>query len=192
MTPEEIAATLVAGRVAVLPTDTVYGIAAVLDRPDAVRRIFELKGRPESKPLPVLGSTVSSLRSVAEFDEEAEELAARYWPGPLTLVLRRAPGFDVDLGGDERSTVAVRVPDRPVALKVLRITGPLAVTSANRSGDQPAATAAEALAAFDGSAPVLDDGPAGGVVSTVLSLVGERTVLRVGAIPPEELGVGAG
>jgi L-threonylcarbamoyladenylate synthase len=187
MTPEEIAATLIAGRVAVLPTDTVYGIAAVLDRPDAVSRIFELKGRPGSKPLPVLGSTVSSLRSVATFDDEAEELAARYWPGPLTLVLRRAPGFDVDLGGDEPSTVAVRVPDRRVTLKVLRITGPLAVTSANLSGADPATNATEALAAFDGSVPVLDDGPAGGVVSTVLSLVGERAVLRAGAIPPESL-----
>ena len=187
MTPEEIAASLVAGRVAVLPTDTVYGIAAALDRPDAVRKIFELKGRPESKALPVLGSTVSSLRSVATFDADAEELAERYWPGPLTLVLKRSPAFDVDLGGDERATVAVRVPDRPVTLKVLRITGPLAVTSANRSGADPAANATEAFAAFDGSVPVLDDGPAGGVISTVLSLIGERTVLREGAIPASEL-----
>ena len=187
MTPEEIAATLVGGRVAVLPTDTVYGIAAALDSPGAVRKIFELKGRPESKPLPVLGSTVSSLRSVATFDEDAEELAERHWPGPLTLVLKRAAGFDVDLGGDEPSTVAVRVPDRPVTLKVLRITGPLAVTSANLSGAEPATDATEALDAFGGSVPVLDDGPAGGIVSTVLSLIGERTVLREGAIPAEEL-----
>ena len=187
MTPEEIAATLIAGRVAVLPTETVYGIAAALDRPDAVRRIFELKGRPESKPLPVLGSTVSSLRSVATFDDAAEQLAERYWPGPLTLVLRRAPGFDVDLGGDERSTVAVRVPDRPVTLKVLRITGPLAVTSANLSGSAPATNATEARGAFEVSIPVLDDGPAEGVVSTVLSLVGDRAVLREGAIPSGDL-----
>ena len=135
----------------------------------------------------MLGADTDALRPIAVFDDEADALAERYWPGPLTLVLRRAPGFDADLGGDERSTVAVRVPARPVTLEVLRLTGPLAVTSANRSGDEPAATAAEARAAFGPNIPILDDGRVGGEVSTVLSLTDGRRVLREGAVPAREL-----
>jgi tRNA threonylcarbamoyl adenosine modification protein (Sua5/YciO/YrdC/YwlC family) len=187
VSPHEVAALLKTGEVAVIPTDTVYGLAANLTDPRAVRRIFELKGRPASKPLPVLGTDLEALGSVAVFDDEARSLAERYWPGPLTLVLERAPGFDVDLGGDEPSTVAVRVPDRAVTLEVLKITGPLAVTSANRSGAEPAATATDVRVTFSSEVPILDDGPARGEVSTVLSLAGERRVLREGAIPAPEL-----
>jgi tRNA threonylcarbamoyl adenosine modification protein (Sua5/YciO/YrdC/YwlC family) len=187
MTPDEIARSLANGAVAIIPTDTVYGIAASLEEPGAVERIFELKGRPASKPLPVLGASLDALRTIAVFDTEAEALARKHWPGPLTLVLERAPGFDVDLGGDASATVAVRVPDRGVTLELLEITGPLAVTSANRSGEEPASTPAEALAAFGLDVPLLDDGPLAGEVSTVLSLASGRTILREGAIPASDL-----
>lgn len=190
MTPEQIARTLAAGGVAVIPTDTVYGVAAHLTESGAVQRIFELKGRPESKPLPVLGASLDALRAIVSFDEGAEALGRRFWPGPLTLVLERAPGFDVDLGGEGTSTVAVRVPDRLVTLDLLQMTGPLAVTSANRSGEPPASTPEEAAAAFGGAVPILADGPLRGEVSTVLSLVGGREVMREGAIPTSALLVG--
>jgi tRNA threonylcarbamoyl adenosine modification protein (Sua5/YciO/YrdC/YwlC family) len=187
MTPAEIARALMGGGVAVIPTDTVYGLAASLTEPGAIERVFELKGRPPTKSLPVLGASLDALRVIAAFDGDAEALGRKHWPGPLTLVLARAPGFVVDLGGDWSSTVAVRVPDRAVTLELLEITGPLAVTSANRSGEEPASTPAEARAAFGADVPLLDDGPLAGEVSTVLSLVAGRTILREGAIPATDL-----
>ena len=187
MTPAEIARALMSGGVAVIPTDTVYGLAASLIEPGAIERVFELKGRAASKPLPVLGPSLDALKAIAVFDDEAEALASKHWPGPLTLVLERAPGFAVDLGGDGTSTVAVRVPNRVVTRELLEATGPLAVTSANRSGEEPASTPAEARAAFGPDVPLLDDGPLPGEVSTVLYLATGRTILREGAIPATDL-----
>ncbi len=158
------------GRPVVMPTDTVYGLAARPDRPSALTAIFDLKGRPANKPLPVLAATVDDLQGVVSPDGRARALAARFWPGPLTLVLPRAAGFRADLGG-EGSTVAVRVPACDIALRLLAAAGPLAVTSANRSGGRPAVTADEARRTF-GSAvgAYLDAGRGGGRASTVVSL----------------------
>ena len=174
---------LAEGRLVVLPTDTVYGIAARPDDPKAVAGIFTAKGRPESKPLPVLGSSLEALKSVAVFDERATGLAWELWPGPLTLVLPRAPGFDHDLGGEDPN-VAVRVPLSGVALELLDRAGPLAVTSANRSGEPNASTIEDAEEILGESVAVyLDAGPCEGEPSTILSLVGsEPELLREGPI----------
>lgn len=180
---------LAAGEVIGIPTDTVYGLAVRTDVEGAVRSIFELKGRPEDKPLPVLAADLSSLETVARFDERVRALAGRFWPGPLTVVLPRADGFEADLGGDERATVAVRVPKHPLARAVLERSGPLAVTSANLSGEPAVSIAAEVQAIFP-SLLVLDGGPGAGEPSTVLSLVGQDPIiLRHGAVSPDALGL---
>ena len=171
-----------------MPTDTVYGIAALPQRADAVARIFDLKGRPDDKPLPVLGASRADLSAVARFDEDAVAVTDRFWPGPLTLVLPRADGFDADLGGDDKTTVAVRVPQSPLALALLRNAGPLAVTSANRSGEPPSATIEEARGYFeDGVALYLDEGPSNGASSTVASLIDGLTILRAGPVSEDDL-----
>jgi tRNA threonylcarbamoyl adenosine modification protein (Sua5/YciO/YrdC/YwlC family) len=183
-TLEEAAAALAGGGLAVIPTDTVYGLAAHLDHPDAIRDIFVAKGRPPEKPIPVLAPDAEHLADIAVFDDRARTLAARLWPGPLTLILPRAPGFETDLGGDERRTVGVRVPKEPRTLELLRMTGPLAVTSANRSGQPEATTIAEARDALGDSAMAyLDGGRCVGVPSTIVFLAGERRLLREGTIP---------
>ena len=185
-TIEETAAALGRGELAVIPTDTVYGLAAHLDSPAAIAAIFEAKGRPPEKPLPVLGNGVDQLSEIAIFDDRARRLAERFWPGPLTLILPRSEDFDADLGGGETRTVGVRVPKEPRVLELLRLTGPLAVTSANRSGDAEATTIEEARRALsDRPAAYLDGGRCVGTPSTIVFLAGERRLLREGPIPSE-------
>lgn len=177
-----------AGRIVVIPTDTVYGIAASPDIPGAIDAIFELKGRSRAKALPVLGDSIDSLSRIAVFDDRARTAATKFWPGPLTLVLPRATGWTVDLGGDDRATVAVRVPALEITRALLELSGPLAVTSANPSGEAEARSVDEARARFgDRVGAYLDGGVAQGVPSTVLSLVGEPAVLREGAIASRDL-----
>jgi L-threonylcarbamoyladenylate synthase len=188
VTVAEAAAALGAGALAIVPTDTVYGLAA---RPEGAAAIFDVKRRPRAKALPVLGASIEQLRAVAVLEGGASALAARAWPGALTLVVRRAAGFTADLGGRDDGTVAVRVPDHPVALELLRSTGPLAVTSANVSGEPPATTAAAACALAPG-AVCLDGGTCDGAPSTVVKLVGDGAggdvqVLRQGALPAEQV-----
>lgn len=178
VTVAEAAAALRAGGLAIVPTDTVYGLAAL---PETAAAIFDVKRRPRDKALPVLGAATDQLGTVAILDERALALAARVWPGPLTVVVRRAPGFDADLGGSDDATVAVRVPDHPLALELLRSTGPLAVTSANVSGEPPATTAAAACSLAP-DAVCLDGGTCDGAPSTVVKLVGDAQVLREGAL----------
>ena len=185
ITVADAAAALRSGAIAVIPTDTVYGIGAV---PEAAAAIFDLKRRPRDKALPVLGSGAARLGGVAELDERARALAGKHWPGPLTLVVPRQPTFTADLGGTDPGTVAVRVPSHPVALELLRRTGPLAVTSANLSGEPPATTYERACAVAGGSDVIcLDGGACEGTPSTVLSLVGEPAILREGALDGAEL-----
>ena len=178
-----VAAALRDGAVAILPTDTVYGVGAL---PDGARTVFELKKRPLAKALPVLGADAGDLRRVAELDGVAMALAEKAWPGPLTLVVPRAAQFTADLGGTDARTVAVRVPDHPLALELLRLTGPLAVTSANISGEAPATTCAAAQALWPGT-PCLDGGVCDGAPSTVVSVVEEPKVLREGELPGREV-----
>lgn len=179
---EELLRAISDGCPVIVPTDTVYGIAADPASPDAVRALFAMKGRPDSKPLPILGRDADSLRRVADLDDRAVALAARFWPGPLTLVLPRAEAFDHDLGGSEKNSVAVRVPHSEPLRRLLEYSGPLAVTSANRSGEQPASSLAEARSIFGQSVPFLGGGDAMGEPSTVLSLLGAPEILRAGAV----------
>jgi L-threonylcarbamoyladenylate synthase len=176
-----------AGRLVVLPTDTVYGVAALPGAPGAVDAVFRAKGRPPDKPLPVLAAGTADLATVVVIDERVRRLAALFWPGPLTIVLPRAPSFRHDLGGAS-DTVAVRVPARDDALSLLAATGPLAVTSANRSGARAAVTVEEARRALGSSVAVyLDGGALRGSPSTILSLIGAPSVTRVGALSADEV-----
>ena len=181
---------LQSGDLVVLPTDTVYGIAADAFSPPAVTRLLAAKGRGRDMPVPVLVGSWRTLDGlVDQLGPLARSLVEAFWPGPLTLVVRAAPSLAWDLG-ETRGTVAVRMPLQPVALEVLTQTGPLAVSSANRSGLPPASTAAEAEEQLGDSVSVyLDAGPAGDPVpSTILDLTGDRArVLREGALPVESL-----
>lgn len=169
----------------VLPTDTVYGVAADAFRPEATRRVFEAKERAASVPLPVLVHSPKQLLGLTpDVSPEAERLMSAYWPGPLTLVVPEQPGMQWELG-DARGTVAVRMPLDDVALEIIRGVGPLAVTSANRAGLPPATTRSEAVEQLgDTVAVYVDDGPRiDGPPSTIVDLTRSRPeILRHGAL----------
>jgi L-threonylcarbamoyladenylate synthase len=181
---EDAVAAASAGRLIVMPTDTLYGIGTRPDLPGSTARLFDAKGRPRELELPVLVATRAEAERIARFDERAEALAVMHWPGPLTLVLLRTDASrSWDLGGDQ-ATIGVRMPHHPVALGVLARTGPLAVTSANRSGE-PTPGSCEELAAVFGDAVdvyLCQPDPPPGVASTVVDLTGELRVLRAGAV----------
>jgi tRNA threonylcarbamoyl adenosine modification protein (Sua5/YciO/YrdC/YwlC family) len=178
------------GELVVLPTDTVYGIAADAFSPAAVARLLEAKGRGRDMPVPVLVGSWRTIDGLAEHvPQVARQLVEAFWPGPLTLVVRAAPSLAWDLG-ETRGTVAVRMPLHPVALAVLDATGPLAVSSANRSGLPPAVDADDAERQLGGAVSVyLDGGPSGEPVpSTIVDLTGDSPrVLRAGALPVDRL-----
>ena len=181
---------IAAGGLVLLPTDTVYGVAADAFNPDAVAGLLAAKNRGRGMPVPVLIGEASTLAGlVLQTPPAATALAQAFWPGGLTLVLEHAPSLAWDLG-DAEGTVAVRLPDDELTRELLRRTGPLAVSSANRSG-RPAATTAQEAAAQLGEhvAVVLDDGPrADSAASTIVDCTGPvPRVLRVGAIPVDRL-----
>jgi len=178
------------GRLVVLPTDTVYGVGADAFSPDAVERLLAAKGRGRQMPPPVLVSAKTTLDALAVgVPDWARALVDALWPGPLTLVLRQQPSLQWDLG-DTRGTVAVRMPDHEVALELLSRTGPLAVSSANRTG-LPAATTADEAEEMLGDAVrvLLDAGPAPGPVpSTIVDCTGPvARLLRRGVLGRERL-----
>jgi L-threonylcarbamoyladenylate synthase len=178
------------GRLVVLPTDTVYGIGADAFDAKAVARLLAAKGRGRDMPPPVLVSAPTTLDALAVgVPAYARALVEELWPGPLTIVCRQQQSLQWDLG-DTRGTVAVRMPDHEVALELLARTGPLAVSSANRTG-MDAATDADAAEAMLGAsvAVLLDAGPtAGNVPSTIVDATGETgRVLRPGALPLDRL-----
>ncbi len=187
---ESAATALGDARLVVLPTDTVYGVAADAFDAAAVRRLLRAKGRGRNMPPPVLVAAASTLDALAAgVPTYARDLVAELWPGPLTLVCTQQPSLTWDLG-DTRSTVAVRMPDHPVATELLTRTGPLAVSSANRSGSAAATTIAEARSMLGDRVQIyLDGGPsAGDVASTILDVTGQRgRVLRQGAVSLERL-----
>lgn len=181
--------TVRAGRLVVLPTDTVYGVGADAFDPAAVAALLAAKGRGRHRPPPVLvGGHAELSRLAPDLPAGAAALAERFWPGGLTLVVRHAPGLSWDLG-DANGTVGVRMPDHPVTLELLTVTGPLAVSSANLHGRPPADTATEAVGQLGGAVETyLESGPSPvGIASTVLSLVGRPTILRAGAVPADRL-----
>jgi len=178
------------GGLVVLPTDTVYGIAADAFDADAVRDLLAAKGRGRDMPPPVLISSATTADALAlALPGYARALMERFWPGPLTLVGKQQPSLQWDLG-DTRGTVAIRMPDHPLALELLERTGPLAVTSANVTG-QPAATDAEQAEEMLGEhvSVVLDAGAStGGEASTIIDVTGvQGRVLRRGALSLDEL-----
>jgi L-threonylcarbamoyladenylate synthase len=175
---------LAAGRVVAIPTDTVYGIAARIDRPEALEALFAAKGRPSTRALPVLAASAGQARSLGQMDGMAMRLAEAFWPGALTIVVARMPGVDADLGGDP-TTIGLRVPDLAGIRSLLEQTGPVATTSANRSGEPTPEGIQGVAAAFGDSVAVyLDGGTAGpSGASTVVSVAdGSLTVLREGAL----------
>ncbi len=178
------------GGVAVFPTDTVYGIGASVFRPHAIQRIYRIKGRSNKKPLPFLVSDVEqALSLVRPPDAKLRRLLNKYWPGPLTVVFATSPLGRWTTGGKE--TLAVRIPDCPVALALIKEVGaPLATTSANRSGRPDAVTGKAARQLFEGQADVILDGGAcpKGVPSTVLDVSSTVwTLVREGAVSKKEL-----
>ncbi len=186
------------GELVVLPTDTVYGVAADAFSPAAVQRLLDAKGRGRTQPPPVLVAGRAMLAAlVAEVPEVVDRLVERFWPGGLTIVLPAQPSLTWDLG-DTAGTVAVRMPDRRLALELIADTGPLAVSSANLTG-QPAATSSIDAENMLGEtvAVYLDDGPSDyGFASTIIdatSLVGRDPeaarvrILRDGVVERAEL-----
>ncbi len=193
LSPVEVAAeALRQGGLVAFPTETVYGLGADARNGDAVRRIFEVKGRPESHPLIVHVAEASMLDDIAlDVPAAARRLAAELWPGPLTLVLGRRPGAVVDEVTGGRSTVAVRVPAHPVGLLLLRtFAGPVAAPSANRFGRVSPTTAAHVRADLgDDVDVVLDGGPCRvGVESTIVDCTADGPrVLRLGGVGRDRL-----
>ena len=178
------------GQLVVLPTDTVYGVGADAFSPEAVRSLLAAQGRGRDMPPPVLVSAATTLDALAVgVPSYARALVQELWPGPLTLVCRQQSSLQWDLG-DTRGTVAVRMPDHEVALELLSRTGPLAVSSANRSG-LPAATDADTAEDMLGDKVqvLLDGGPTpGDLPSTIVDVTGDvGRVLRLGAVPLDRL-----
>ena len=185
------------GELVVIPTDTVYGVAADAFNPAAVERLLAAKGRERTAPPPVLIASAETLDALAEsVPDEVRALVAEFWPGGLTVILPARDSLAWDLG-ETRGTVALRVPSNRVALELLAETGPLAVSSANLTGQPAAMTAAEAEAMLGESVDVyLDDGPAGasyegfapGTGSTIVDATalvrptGKLRILRSGVI----------
>lgn len=178
------------GGLVVLPTDTVYGLGCDAFDPAAVRQLLSVKGRGREMPPPVLISARTTMDALAVgLPEDARALAERFWPGPLTLICRQQSSLQWDLG-DTRGTVALRMPDHPVALSLLARTGPLAVSSANRTGMAAATSVEDAEEMLGESVDVyLDDGPvSGGVPSTILDVTAPAVrLLRPGSLGLEEL-----
>ena len=176
---KEAAERIRAGELVAFPTETVYGLGANALDPAAIAKIYELKGRPQTSPLIVHAASIEMARAlVTEWPPEAEQLAQKYWPGPLTLVLPKAPSIpDIVTAG--LWTVGVRVPAHPIALALINHAGvPVAAPSANRFAGLSPTTAEHVRQAFGDAVPVLDGGPCPvGIESTVVSLVGGKIML---------------
>lgn len=180
-------AAILDGQVVGLPTDTVYGIGVDPFNPDAVAKLYELKGRPVHKPVGVLVATVDQATEIGDLSGEGAELARRHWPGALTLIVRPRVVMADWVGDEQRRTLGVRVPDHDVARTLLEVSGPLAVTSANESGGREAMNDREARDVFGARVAVYVEGTAPGrEASTVVDATGGRLqVIREGPIRVE-------
>ena len=178
------------GQLIVLPTDTVYGVGADAFDRNAVTDLLLAKGRGRDMPPPVLvGSVRAGEALIDDLGHYGRDLIAEFWPGALTLVCRATPTLNWDLG-ETKGTVAVRMPLHPVALEILRETGPLAVSSANMSGNPAATTADDAQKQLGSAIEVyLDGGPTEGpMASTIIDLTGDvPRLLRAGVIPIDKI-----
>lgn len=179
-----------AGGIVAIPTETVYGLAALARDESAVHRVFEVKGRPRNHPLIVHVCSLEDARTWAVLDERAEALAGAYWPGPLTLVLPRTDLTPDWVAGGHR-TVAVRMPAHPMALAVIEEAGgALVAPSANRFGRVSPTAATHVVADLDGDVDmVLDGGPCPiGIESTIVEIHDDVQILRPGAISAAQVG----
>jgi tRNA threonylcarbamoyl adenosine modification protein (Sua5/YciO/YrdC/YwlC family) len=183
---EDAAGAVRSGEVIGVPTDTLYGLAADPFDQNALERIFAIKGRPGVKPLAVLVADLDQAQQIAAFSDRALDLAEEHWPGALTLVLPKLASVPQWVGQSERRTVGLRCPGHEVALELLRVTGPLAVTSANISGQEGVLDDIEARALFGDEVAVYVPGEApGGTSSTILDLTEPAEwVLREGPVQP--------
>jgi L-threonylcarbamoyladenylate synthase len=182
------------GELVVMPTDTVYGVAADAFSPAAVQKLLDAKGRTRQSPPPVLVPGIATLEALAaEIPDAVRQLVDAFWPGGLTIVLPAQPSLAWDLG-DTDGTVAVRMPDNRIALELLEETGPLAVSSANLTGKPAATTAQDALDMLGDSVEVyLDGGSSASTASTIVDATalvvpgGKATILREGAVTRSQL-----
>jgi L-threonylcarbamoyladenylate synthase len=183
VTLDDALAAIRGGGVVAIPTDTVYGLACDPANATAIDRIYAIKQRPADLELTVLAATIADIEADVELNQAARTLAGECWPGALSIVCRlRSHRWRIPRTGD---TLSVRIPDHPVALELLRRTGPLATTSANRHGEAPAATAEGVAAALDGEIDaIVDGGRCGGLASTIIDCTTTiPRVLREGPIP---------
>jgi len=182
------------GDLVVIPTDTVYGVAADAFNPAAVQKLIDAKGRTRQSPPPVLIPGIPTLDALAEsVPDEVRALVAAFWPGGLTVILPAQSSLSWDLG-ETRGTVALRMPSSRIALELLSETGPLAVSSANLTGEPAATTAQDAERMLgDSVALYLDDGPGGTLASTIVDATGLLTpegklrIVREGVIPSADI-----
>lgn len=177
------------GELVAFPTDTVYGLGALVRNVQGIQQLYEVKGRESAKAIPILISDLTELSQIAaQIDERTLRLAQHFWPGPLTLVVPRHPSIPDII--TPYPTVGVRVPDHPIALALLRRAGPLATTSANLSNRPSPTTADEVLSQLFGRIPFILDGgkTPGGVSSTVVDCSGAQlSILRQGTVTMEML-----
>jgi tRNA threonylcarbamoyl adenosine modification protein (Sua5/YciO/YrdC/YwlC family) len=187
---ERTAAAVAVGYVVGFPTDTVFGVGCAAVKPDAIARLAEIKERPPSQPLILMTAGWEEMGDFVRWPSSARGLIQRFWPGPLTLIVEAQP-IAAGLGGG--ATVGVRIPGHPTTLRLLRRTGPLATSSANRHGQEPAVDARSALGQLPGLAGALEDpdGPqVRGAASSILDLTRDPPVLiREGRLSARELGV---
>lgn len=178
------------GELVVLPTDTVYGIGADAFSPSGVAALLAAKGRGRDMPVPVLVGSPRTVEGLAtDITDAGRRLVEAFWPGALTIVVNQQPSLAWDLG-DTDGTVALRMPLHPVAIELLVMVGPMAVSSANRSGEPPASTCDEAVAQLGDAVRVyLDGGPSGDPVpSSIVDLTGPvPLLLRAGAVDLDTL-----
>src|SRR4029077_17614388 len=181
------AQSLAGGGLVAFPTETVYGLGADATNGGAIARLYAAKGRPRFNPLIAHVADIEAARRLARFDADAELLARAFWPGPLTLVVPKAPGCPVaELATAGLDSIAVRVPDHPVARDILMaLARPVVAPSANRSGHVSPTTAQHVFADLDGRIALIVDGGATsvGVESTIVSCLGTPTLLRPGGVP---------
>jgi L-threonylcarbamoyladenylate synthase len=167
---------LKAGGVIAFPTETVYGIGALLSRPQAIARIYKIKQRPRNKPLQVLVSSLRQARELGEFSDQALRLAKKGWPGPLTLVVRKTNKVPAIVSRDK--TVGLRVPAHRTVLNLIRNIGPIAATSANLSGEKPFRNSKEVAAGLPGLGLVLSGRVKLGKASKVIDATAALKTLR--------------
>jgi L-threonylcarbamoyladenylate synthase len=186
---DRVVVLLARGDVVAVPTDTVYGLAAQLDRPDAVAALFDVKHRPRGVPVAVLCATPAQAAALSSsWPRSAQRLATAFWPGALTVVVSCDEALASRLGAE--LGVGLRVPDDSACAALLARTGPLAVTSANLHGASPCTSAQDVVAGFTGTAvsAVLDGGVRDGVVSTVVDVRPDVPVIvRPGAVSADDV-----